>query len=141
MKSPEERINLALQREFQTLNEESYHYLTDNRGPINHQLTFSTEYGRSLYFNSQQLTIQINIFNTGSVSRTFKLIEEIKKHFTNRILKVGGEFIVKFPPEHPIGSQRNVETGSNEIRHFQLEMEARVIYDAKPRQDFQITNI
>lgn len=137
--SPEERINLSLQRQFRTLNEDSYHYLTDNRNPVDHQLVFKTGFGSSMSWNSQDLTITIDIFNTGSISRTFDLIEAVEGHFTNRIMKVDGEFMVKFPPEHPITKQRIMETPSNEIRHYQLEMEARVTYDAKPRQGFQYT--
>lgn len=139
--SAEKRIINKLREDFRALNAESYHILDSVEGPINLSLVFDTEFGESLSFNSQDLYIELNIFNTTSPANTFNLIDKINKHFKNRILTAENEFIVKFPQERPINNSRTLETDDQGITHVVCNMQARVTYNAIDRPEFQISNI
>lgn len=137
----EERIIDEIRKHLKSLNEETYHVMDNIKGPIDLSVVFDTDFGESTSFNSQDLYIDLNIFNTGNPSNTHDLIHAINKQFSNRILRAEHEFIVKFPQERPITQQRILETQSPEITHVQCTLQARITYNAIDRQPFQITTM
>lgn len=140
--STKEKINLSLQELLQGLHEDSYHVNHPRTGPIDLSVRFDTRFESSNRRDMQTIAIDIHIFNVGSPSRTFRLIEGIEELLTDAVLRDrDNRFIIKFPIRQLIQNQQNIDTGSQSLKRTDLSLTAKIYYNEPKDTQMNIIDI
>lgn len=140
-KSIKERVNKALEDEFQKLHESSSHMYRPRQNGYELLLVFDTRYETSNRRDMQTLSIDVHLFGHGDPSKLYDLIARIDEHFTDRILKAD-EFMVKFPIRNPIESQQTIDYQETDtITRIDLALPAKIYYEESGPEKIQITHI
>lgn len=92
---------------------EVYYMMNYRGGPVDLNVLFDIIYASSNIIDQQDISIEIDIFNTGDPIRSTRFLDELGSFLTDRLVAVEGEFDIKFKLRNPINSQKTVAANRN----------------------------
>lgn len=130
----------ALITEFESVHKDSRYIYPRRNSHTSFHLVFDIRLDSSNTPHRRAATVDVMIFNAGSPARTFRLIDKIERHFTDRLITTESGDKLKFDRHKPVTSQQRIDGPDNFLR-IDLAMDVAYYPSGKHQpEDMQHSN-